>query len=74
MEVNRLATYKQIQDYIKEKHGYSVKTCWIAHMKEVCGLEPRVSPNRHSQNHRVHPCPPSKQNDLKQALHHFGMI
>jgi hypothetical protein len=69
-----MATYKEIQDYIKQKHGYSVKTCWIAHMKEVCGLYPRISPNRHSQNVRVHPCPTNKQGDLKQAFKHFNMI
>lgn len=29
-----MATYKQIQEYIKQKHGYIPKSCWIAHMKE----------------------------------------
>ncbi|CAH2714786.1 putative RNA methyltransferase [Neobacillus rhizosphaerae] len=69
-----MATYKQIQEYIKQKHGYSVKTCWIAHMKEVCGLNPKRSQNRHSPNARVHPCPPGKQNELRQAFEHFKMI
>lgn len=69
-----MATYKQIQDYIRSKYGYSVKTCWIAHMKEVCGLNLKVSPNRHSPTSRVHPCPPSKQNDLREAFQYFNMI
>lgn len=69
-----MATYKQIQEYIKQKHGYTVKSCWIAHMKEVCGLKPKISPNRFSPNSRVHPCPQEKQDDLKQAFQHFNMI
>ncbi|MDN3015787.1 hypothetical protein PH210_06150 [Paenibacillus sp. BSR1-1] len=69
-----MATYMEIQDYIKLKHGYSVKTCWIAHMKEVCGLKPKKSPNRHSPISRVHPCPLAKQNDVREAFQHFKMI
>ena len=69
-----MATYKQIHDYIKETNGYSAKTCWIAHMKEVCGLKPRVSPNRRLVESRVHPCPKEKQNDLINAFKHFNMI
>ncbi|MED4206649.1 hypothetical protein [Neobacillus mesonae] len=69
-----MATYRQIQEYIKEKHGYSAKTCWIAHMKEVCGLNPRISPNRHSPTSRVHPCPEARQQDIKQAFQYFNMF
>ncbi|WP_413305940.1 hypothetical protein AA0X95_04740 [Bacillus sp. 1P10SD] len=64
-----MATYKQIQDYIKDKYGYSVKTCWIAHMKEDCGLNPKV----YSPTSRAHPCPPSKQYGLREAFQHFNM-
>ena len=28
-----MATYKQIQEYVRNK-GYAIKTCWIASMKE----------------------------------------
>ena len=69
-----LATYKQIQEYVKKEYGYTPKSCWIAHMKEVCGLKPRISPRRHSVDSRVHPCPPSKQNDLVETFKHFNMI
>jgi hypothetical protein len=69
-----MATYKEIQTYIKQKYGYSVKTCWIAHMKEVCGLKPGIAPNRHSIDSRTYPCPLDKQNDLKEAFVHFKMI
>lgn len=51
-----MATYTQIQ-WIKEKYGFTVKTCWIAHAKEVCGLEPRIAPNRHNVAIRLNPYP-----------------
>ena len=69
-----MATYKVIQEYVKLNYGYSPKSCWIAHMKECCGLSPRVSHNRYDVNLRTHPCPAGKQDDLKQAFRHFGMI
>ena len=69
-----MATYTQIQDYVKQKYSFVPKSCWIAHMKEACGLNPKVSPNRHSPHARVHPCPPEKQEAIKDAFLHFKMI
>jgi hypothetical protein len=69
-----MATYKQIQDYVKQEHGYIPKSCWIAHMKEVSGLKPKMSPRRYSSTTRVHPCPIEKQNDIKDSFKYFEMI
>jgi hypothetical protein len=69
-----MARYSEIREYIREKHGVAVKTCWIAHVKEMCGLDPRKSPNRHSVKEGVHPCPPDKVAIIKEAFEHFGMI
>jgi hypothetical protein len=69
-----MTTYKQIQDYVKQTYGYVPKTCWIAHMKEIVGLKPKVSPNRHSPTKRVHPCPNDKRKDLEEAFKHFNML
>jgi hypothetical protein len=69
-----MATYKQIQDYVKQNHGYIPKSCWIAHMKEVNGLHPKMSSRRYSPNVRVHPCPLEKQDDIKNSFEHFKMI
>ena len=69
-----MATYKQIQDFVRSKHGYTVKTCWIAHVKDMCGLEPRVAPNRLKENYRSNPCPLDKVEPIKETLRHFGMI
>ena len=69
-----MATYKEIQNYIKEKHGLSVKTCWIADAKEKLGLDVKVSKNRISENERKYPCPSAKLGLIKEAFTHFNMI
>lgn len=67
MEVIFLTTYQQIITYMKQKYGYTAQTCWIAHMKEICGLIPK-NPSR------VKPCPTSKQNDFIETFKYFNMI
>ena len=69
-----MATYKEIQTYVKEKYGFIPKTCWIAHMKEVCGISVKNAPNRISPDKREKPCPPEKMKYIKDAFTHFGMI
>jgi hypothetical protein len=69
-----MATYKVIQMYVKGHYGYSPKTCWIAHMKEVCGLNPSVATNRIDKGKRQHPCPENKQDDIVSAFRYFHMI
>lgn len=69
-----MATYKQIQDWVKTNFGFTPKTCWIAHVKEICGLEPRKAPNRLNEAKRANPCPSGKVEAIKQAFKHFGMI
>ena len=66
-----MATYKEIQAYIKDKQGFSVKTCWIADAKNKCGLNPRMAPNRHDPNSRVHPCPDTKLDAIKEQILFF---
>lgn len=69
-----MATYKQIQQYVKETYGFIPKTCWIAHMKEVLGLESKVAFNRININERTHPCPENKQRYIEEAFRHFNML
>lgn len=69
-----MATYKEIQEFIKNRYGYSVKTCWIAHMKKVCGLPVKMANNRYSPDSRTHPCPAEKQAAIHEAFEHFHMI
>lgn len=69
-----MATYKQIQQYIKSTYWYSPKSCWIAHMKELLGLNPKMAYNRYSADSRTNPCPVKKQKDLEEAFKYFNMI
>ena len=69
-----MATYKQIQGEVKRNFGFVPKTCWIAHVKEMCGLEPRKAPNRFDENERANPCPQDKIEPIKQAFRHFRML
>lgn len=69
-----MATYKEIQDYVRRKEGFTVKTCWIAHVKELNGLSPRKAPNRIFEQDRKYPCPPDKRRAIEDALRHFGMF
>jgi len=69
-----MATYKEIQEDIKNKHGRSVKSCWIAHVKELNGLQPKVAQNRLSKESRKFPCPPKIQPLIESSMRDFGMI
>lgn len=33
-----MASYKDVQTFVKKRHGIVVQTCWIAHVKELNGL------------------------------------
>jgi hypothetical protein len=73
-EGDHMATYREIQNWIKSRYGFSCKTCWIAHMKEVCGLPVKISHRRYSPDKRLHPCPESKQEAVREAFKYFGLI
>ena len=69
-----MATYKQIQDDIKNRFGTTVKTCWIAHVKEINGLKPRIARNRISKNSRRNPCPNRYKSIIEGSMRKFKMI
>jgi uncharacterized protein (TIGR02145 family) len=69
-----MATYKMIQQYVKERYNKNIKTCWIAHVKEIVGLKPSIAPNRISLESRQHPCPDVYLEKIKEALKYFNMI
>jgi hypothetical protein len=68
-----MATYKQIQGYVRDKEGFVVRTCWIAHVKSDYGSS-RSALNRVDASVRVAPCPLEKRAVVVAALRHFGMI
>ena len=63
-----MATYSQIIEYVKNKYGYSPKTCWIADVKEQMGFILRQAPNRLDKNNRRNPCPVGKITHKKEAI------
>ncbi|MCK5534065.1 hypothetical protein KAI68_03030 [bacterium] len=67
-----MSTYKQIQEWVRENFRFTVQTCWIADVKEKNGLEPRRAANR--VDGRKNPCPQDKEEPIKKAFEHFGMI
>lgn len=69
-----MATYREIQTFVKTKHGFVPKTCWIAHAKEVCGIPVKIAPNRSDSNERVNPCPDDKLPALREVFKYFGII
>ena len=66
-----MATYAEIQDFVRKRAGRTVKTCWIAHVKELLGLTLRRAPNRSDPKHRLHPCPEWARPLIETALSHL---
>lgn len=68
-----MATYSQIQDWVKQRYGRVPKTCWIAHCKELAGLPVRRAPNRQTGDRMV-PCENKGMREaIFAAFRHFGM-
>jgi hypothetical protein len=69
-----MPTYKELQDWIKDRFGFVPKTCWIAHAKEICSLPVRIAPNRVDSTVRKEPCPAEKLPAILAAFRQFNLI
>lgn len=69
-----MVTYKEIQNYIKMNYGQSVKTCWIADMKEMHGIPKQVATNRINKDSKIYPCPEDKKKMITEAFKYYKMI
>ena len=70
-----LATYGQIKDHVLEHSGLKVSSLYIAQVKQKCGIIERENYNKpKSENAKQPQCPPEKEEAIKEALKHFGMI
>jgi hypothetical protein len=69
-----MATYREIQDWVRAKSGFVPKSCWIANVKFDLGLVVRQSPNRWDHPTRVNPCPGDLRSAIEAALRHFEMV
>ena len=54
---------------MQHRHGLHVEPYWIAHCRELCGLDEPDAERRGWQQ-----CPPDKIPAIKQAFRHFGML
>ena len=68
------ATYDEIKAYVSEKCGYKVSSLYIAQVKEKAGIQKRENYNIGEGKGVVPHCPPEKEEAIKDALRHFGMI
>ena len=69
------ATYGQIKERVLEQTGLKVSSLYIAQVKQKCGIIERDNYNKpKSENARQPHCPPEKENAIRDALRHFGMI
>jgi hypothetical protein len=65
------ATYNDIITWVRRNRGISVKTCHVAHAKELSGLPLGRASNRQGRSRKV-PCPPEKLPAIQDAFRHFG--
>jgi len=69
-----MATYRDIQEDVRRRCGRAIKTCWIAHVKELNGLDLRLAPNRRSAATRAYPCPPEVRPLIEDSMRRLGML
>lgn len=67
-----MATYRQIQNWVKQEHGFQPKTCWIAHCKELKGLPLRTAWNRDGNRHER--CSERRRPMVFAAFQHFPAL
>lgn len=68
-----MSTYNRIQAYVKQKHGFIPKTCWIADAKEKGGISVDPAWNRKGKD-RENPCPADKFEAIRDALEYFEIL
>lgn len=69
------ATYREIKEYVLEKHGLKVSSLYIAQVKNKCGIETAENFNLpKSENSRQPVCPKEKEDAIKDAFRHFRLI
>ena len=69
-----MASYKEIQEYVRANNGFVPKSCWIAHVLSDLELTKRVSHRRRDGAPRLYPCPDAKRPAILAALKHFTMV
>ena len=74
-DVNRHATYKEIQAYVEEKYGLKVHSLYIAQVKRDCGIEMGENFNlSEKEDAKVPQVTEEKRAAIVDALKYFNMI
>lgn len=60
-------TYKSIIIEAKRRFNVGIRTCWIAHVKELKGLPMRRAWNRKG-NRRKNPCPEKYRHLIEEIM------
>lgn len=69
------ATYEQSRDYVKEQTGLHVTNLNIAQIKRKCGIIERENYNLPKSEDSKQPnCTKEKEDAIKEAFRHFGML
>lgn len=73
-DVTEKATYKKIQEYVKEKYGFHVHSTYIAEVKRKYGVSMHEAPNKVEEPKREYPCPEEKVRAIEDALKYFNIF
>lgn len=65
-----MATYEELEAWIKNEHRFTPRRCWIAHVKSLVG----IANSRVRNADRKVPCPDERRDAIKAALKHFKML
>lgn len=67
-------TYDSIKDYVIKKYGFKIPSIYIAQVKSKLGIKERENYNIGEGKAKIPNCPPEKEEAIKDALRHFGLI
>ena len=69
------ATYREIQQYVMKQTGMMVSNLNIAQVRRKCGLDMRENFNLPKSKDAKQPkCLEKKEQVIREALEHFGMV
>lgn len=73
--VEKKTIYDEIKSYVLEHSGMKVNSLYIAQVKRKCGIMERENYNKlKSVDVKQPKCPVEKEQAIREALKHFGMI
>ena len=73
--VEAKATYREIEEWVREKYGFHVTNLNIAQVKQKHGIIERENYNKpKSPDSRQLGCPEEKVKAIEDAMRHFQMI